>query len=128
MAKIISISMGENLLKEIDMAKGSMGFSGRSEVIRAGMKLLLDDLKTKENLKGHVECVLVFAHDKRFEDSFTKTKHKYEGIINTQIHSNFCNDKCLQLCVLHGPAEKINGFFSDIRKSRKTEYVKLVVP
>ena len=128
MAKIISMSLDEELLKELDSAKKSVGYSGRSEVIRSGMKLLLDDIKAKEKLKGHAECVLVFVHAKKFEDAFTRTKHGYEDIINTQIHSNFCNDKCLQICVLHGPAEKINGFFSDIRKNKRTDYVKLVVP
>lgn len=128
MAKIISMSLSEQFLKEIDSARKETGFSGRSETMRAGMKLLLDDLRAKQSLRGHVECVLVFSHGKRFEDSFTRTKHRYENIINTQIHSNFCNDKCLQLCVLHGQAEKINAFFDDIRKNKRTEYVKLVVP
>ncbi|MBI2233029.1 MAG: CopG family ribbon-helix-helix protein [Candidatus Aenigmarchaeota archaeon] len=128
MVKIISVSLNEKLLEEIDAAKRFLGFSGRSEVIRAGIGLLLDDLRAKEKLRGHAECVLVFVHEKKFEDSFTRVKHKYEGIINTQVHSNFCNDKCLQLCVLHGPAEKINGFFVDIRKNKRTEYAKLVVP
>ena len=45
MAKIISMSLDEELLKELDSAKKSVGYSGRSEVIRSGMKLLLDDIK-----------------------------------------------------------------------------------
>lgn len=127
MVEIISMSLGEDLLKEIDEIKKS-GFSGRSEVIRTGIKMLVSDLKEKERLEGHSECVLVFSHDKRFEDSFSKTKHRYEEIINTQVHSNFCNDKCLELFVLHGPAEKIGEFLSEIRKNKHTDYVKLVVP
>lgn len=128
MAKIISMSLDDKLLEELDSMKKSAGFSGRSEIIRSGMKLLLDDVRAREKLKGHAECVLVFVHEKKFEDAFTRTKHKYEDIINTQVHSNFCNDKCMQLCVLHGPAEKINGLFLDIRKNKRAEYVKLVVP
>lgn len=126
MAKIISMSLSESLLKEIDQISG--GFSGRSEVIRSGIKLLLDDLKEKERLKGHAECVLIMMHDKRYEDAFIKTKHKYEEIISTQVHSNLCHDKCLELFVLHGSADQITGFLSDIRKNKKAEYVKLVVP
>ncbi len=127
MVEIISVSLGEELLKEIDEIKKS-GFSGRSEVIRSGVRLLVNDLREKERLKGHSECVLIFSHDKKFEDVFSKTKHKYEEIINTQVHSNFCNDKCLELFVLHGEAEKISGFFSEVRKNKRTDYIKLVVP
>ena len=125
MAKIISMSLSEQLLKEIDAIEG---FSGRSDVMRAGVKLLLDDLKEKERLKGHAECVLVMMHDKKFENAFIKAKHRHEGIISTQVHSNLCNDKCLEVFVLHGAAEKITAFLSEIRKNKRTEYVKLVVP
>ena|SRR3989338_1138850 len=123
--KIISMSLGEDLLKEIDSLQG---FSGRSEVIRSGIKLLLDELKEKERLKGHAECVMIFMHHKRFEDAFTKTKHKHEDIISTQVHSNLCNDKCLEIFVLHGAAEKITSFLSDMRKNKRADFVKLVVP
>ncbi|MBI2578128.1 MAG: CopG family ribbon-helix-helix protein [Candidatus Aenigmarchaeota archaeon] len=128
MAKIISVSLGEELLSEIDSVQKDVGFSGRSEAIRSGMKLLLDDLKEKEKLKGHAECVLVLAHDRKFEDAFTQAKHDHEDIISTQIHSNFCNNKCLEVFVLHGSADKIRDFFSEIRKNKRSEYVKLIVP
>ena len=128
MVKIISMSLGEDLLKEIDEIQESAGFSGRSEIIRTGVKLLVDDIREKERLKGHAECVLIFAHDKKFEESFSRVKHRYDGIIITQVHNNLCNNKCLELFVLHGPAEKINEFLSEIRKNKRTDYVKLVVP
>jgi CopG family nickel-responsive transcriptional regulator len=128
MAKIISISLDEKLLDEIDQVGSSMSFSGRSDTIRSGMKLLIDDVKEKDRLKGHVECVLIFMHNKDSETAFVKTKHKYDEIITTQVHSNFCNDKCLEACVLHGPAEKVIAFFSEIRRNKRADYVKLVVP
>ena len=75
MVKIISMSLGEDLLAEIEDAKNVIGYSGRSEVIRAGVKLLIDYIKEKEKLKGHAECILIFVHDKKFEDAFIKTKN-----------------------------------------------------
>jgi CopG family nickel-responsive transcriptional regulator len=128
MAKIISVSLDEKLLAELSQVEKTMGFSGRSDAIRSGMKLLIDDVNEKDKLKGHAECVLVFMHGKDSETAFVKTKHKYEEIITTQVHSNFCNDKCLEVCVLHGPAERITSFFSEIRRNRKADYAKLVVP
>lgn len=128
MAKIISVSLNEELLADIDSASESIGFSGRSEAIRAAMKALLDELKEKEQLKGHAECILIFVHGKKFEDAFTKAKHRYEDIINTQVHTNFCNDKCLQVCILHGSAEKIKSLFADVKRNKHVDYVKLVVP
>ncbi|MBI4018566.1 MAG: nickel-responsive regulator 1, partial [Candidatus Aenigmarchaeota archaeon] len=39
-----------------------------------------------------------------------------------------CNNKCLEVFVLHGSADKIRDFFSEIRKNKRSEYVKLIVP
>jgi len=127
MVKIISMSLSEALLREIDELEKT-GFSGRSDVIRSSVKMLIDDMKEKERLRGHGECIMIIMHNKKFENSFIKTKHKYEDIISTQVHSNLCHDKCLELFVLHGPAEKITQFLSDIRKNKRADYVKLVVP
>lgn len=128
MTKIISMSLNKELLKEIDDAQKSMGFKGRSEVIRSSMKLLLNDIKEKENLKGHAECVMISVHGKKNESSFTKSTHKYDDIIVSQVHNNLCNDKCLEILVLHGNAEKISRFFSELRTNKHAEYVKLIVP
>ena len=128
MAKIISMSLSEELLAELEELKKSVGFSGRSEVIRSGVKMLIEDIREKKRLKGHAECVLIFVHGKKFENTFIKAKHRYEDIISTQVHSNLCNDKCLEVFVLHGSANKIKEFFSDIRKNRRADYVKLIVP
>lgn len=127
MVKIISMSLDETILKEINELEKT-GFSSRSDVIRSGVKMLIDDMKEKERLSGHGECVMIIMHSKKFENAFIKTKHKYEDIISTQVHSNLCNDKCLELFVLHGPSEKISDFLSDVRKNKRTDYVKLVVP
>ncbi len=128
MSKIISMSLDEELLKKIDTVKKSVGFKGRSETIRSGIKILVNDIKEKERLKGHLACVLIIVHEKKFENAIIKTTHRYEDIISTQVHNNICNDKCLEIFVLHGEADKIKNLFSDVRKNKKIEYVKLIVP
>ena len=51
MPKIISMSLNEELLRTMDAAQKELGFSGRSETIRAAMKLLLDDYQEFTFLK-----------------------------------------------------------------------------
>ena len=47
---IISISLNERILKDIDKLERDLGFSGRSEVIRAGVRLLISEEKEKAKL------------------------------------------------------------------------------
>lgn len=49
---IISVSLTEKLLQEIDQLKEEVGFSGRSEVIRTSTRMLIADNNEKKVKKG----------------------------------------------------------------------------
>ena len=44
---IISISLNDEILSEIDKIQKSMGFSGKSEIIRAGIRIYFQKKKQK---------------------------------------------------------------------------------
>ncbi|RLI33012.1 nickel-responsive regulator 1 [Candidatus Bathyarchaeota archaeon] len=127
MAKIISISLNEELLKEIDRVQKELGFSGRSEVIRAGIRMLIADNKEKEKLIGEINSILLLVHNQEVEDIVTEIKHKFEDIINTQIHSHLKDSKCLEVFILNGDAERIKQLIKLFQVCGKMEYIKLVV-
>jgi len=54
---IVSISLTEEILKEIDNLQKSMGFSGRSDAIRAGTRSLVAEEKQNENLSGNINAI-----------------------------------------------------------------------
>ena len=49
---IISISMDEETLEELDRLERSMAFAGRSEAVRAGVRTLIAENKATEKLSG----------------------------------------------------------------------------
>jgi len=124
---IISISLNEKLLEEIDKIKDEIGFSGRSEVIRASARLLIADNKEKEELSGEINSILVLIHNQEVEDRVTEIKHDFEDIINTQIHSHLKENKCMEIFILDGSADRIKELSKMFQKSRKIDYVKLIV-
>ena len=128
MAKIISISLNEEILKEIDKIQKELGFSGRSEVIRAGVRMLIADSKEKERLYGRMNSILLLIHNQKAEDTVTEIKHKFEDITKTQIHSHLKEDKCLEIFILDGEADKIKELVKLFQTSGKMEYIKLIIP
>lgn len=44
---IVSVSLSKKLLKDIDSIQNEMGFSGRSDVIRASARMLIADNREK---------------------------------------------------------------------------------
>lgn len=127
MAKIISISLNEDLLKEIDKIQRELGFSGRSEVIRSGIRMLIAENKEREKLTGKINSILLLIHEQKAEDVVTEIKHEFEDIIKTQIHSHLKNDKCLEIFILEGDAYRIKQFVKLFQINKKMMYVKLIV-
>ena len=125
--RIISTSLTEELLEEIDRLQKELGFSGRSEVIRAGARMLLADNKEKEKLEGRLNSVLLLIHTQKVEDTVTEIKHEFGDIISTQIHNHLRGDKCLEVFILDGDAARIKYLVRLFQTSGKMDYVKLIV-
>jgi CopG family transcriptional regulator, nickel-responsive regulator len=123
---IISISLNDEILSEIDKLQKSMGFSGRSEIIRAGLRTLISEEKQKSNLSGLIHAILMVVHDEESEQIVTGIKHSYEDLIGTHLHSKIDRNKCMELFLLHGIAEKIDVMTRDFQTNRKMDHVKLV--
>jgi len=69
---IISVSLNDGLLEEIDQLQKELGFSGRSEVIRAGARMLIADSKEKEKLEGRLNSVILLINNKKVEYTVTE--------------------------------------------------------
>lgn len=125
---IISISLPEASLSEIDRLQAELGFSGRSEAIRAGIRTLVSENKERDKLTGKVKSVLLLVHSEKSEDKATALKHEFEDVISTQIHSNLKEGKCLEVFILDGDAERIKKLVKLVQANKKIDYFRLVVP
>lgn len=124
---IISISANEKMLADLDRIQRDLGFSGRSETIRAAIRTLLSESADKEALTGRVRGVLLVIHEHEAEDMVTRTKHRFLDIIYTQLHNRFKEGKCLELFILDGEAERIRQLKDAFQRNEKIEHVKLIV-
>ena len=124
---IVSISLNDEILSEIDKLQKSMGFSGRSEIIRAGIRNLIAEEKQRSILSGLIHAILMVIHDEESEQIVTGIKHNHEELIGTHLHSKIEGNKCMELFLLHGEADKVDGMTKDFKINRKMEHVKLVI-
>ncbi|MFB5631283.1 MAG: CopG family ribbon-helix-helix protein [Nitrosopumilaceae archaeon] len=123
---IVSISLNNDILSEIDKLKKSMGFSGRSEAIRAGIRNFLSETKQKTELSGIVHAILLVVHNDEFDHIVSGIKHNFEDLITTHLHSKIEGDKCMELFVIDGQAERVSTITKDFQTNKKMDTVKLV--
>lgn len=128
MPRIISVSLSESLLEEVSRIQREMGFSGRSEVIRAGLRRLIAERRERERLSGRINSILLVVHEREDEDIVNRIKHEFDDVINTQLHSHLRGEKCLEIFILDGEAERIKEIVDCFETCGKMEYVKLIIP
>lgn len=123
---IISASLNDSILEEMNKAQEALGFSGRSELIRAAVRMFLAEMKMQNEVSGRISGVMITSHSQNTEHFVTNVKHKFEDIITTQIHSRLENGKCLEIFILEGTADRTNQMVKALQKHKKIDYVKLL--
>ena len=123
---IVSISLTEEILREIDALQKNLGFSGRSDAIRAGIRSFVSEEKQKENLSGNVNAILLVVHSDEYDNQVNGIKHSYEDLITTHLHSKIEGDKCMELFMLKGEADSVSSITKDFQINKRMDTVKLV--
>ena len=123
---IVSLSFPEKLLKEMDELQKTSSFTGRSELVRAAIRLLLEDDREKAVLSGEVNGLLVVTHDQEEEQPVTQLKHKYEDLIRTHLHSKTSSSICVELFLVHGPAKKVVEMSKSFQAEDKMKSTKFI--
>ena len=123
---IVSVSLNEDILTEIDKIQKALGFSGRSEIVRAGIRNLLAEEKDRQNLSGRLFAVLLAIHDEKSDDQVTEMGHDYDKLITTHIHNKIDGDRCLEIFLLRGAAEEIKDMTKKFQSNKKMDHVKLI--
>jgi CopG family transcriptional regulator, nickel-responsive regulator len=124
---IISISLNENIIQELDKLQKFLGFSGRSEIVRASVRNLLLEEKRIDELSGVLHSVLLVIHDEKSDQEISEIRHGFDKIINTHIHNKIDKDRCLEIFVLYGDAKEIKNITKKFQGNRKMDQIRLVV-
>ncbi|MBM3894964.1 MAG: CopG family ribbon-helix-helix protein [Thaumarchaeota archaeon] len=124
---IISISLNNDLTKELDRLQKTLGFTGRSEIVRAGIRTFVQEEKQKQDMKGIKNAILMVVHADEFDDQVAGIKHDYENLIKTHLHNKIDNNRCVELFLLDGDAKKIEAVTKGFLTNKKMDNVKLLV-
>ncbi len=123
---IVSISLNDEILSELDKLQTSMGFSGRSEAIRAGIRTFVSEEKQKGDLSGNIHAILLVVHNDQFDHVVSGITHNFEDLITTHLHSKIEKEKCMELFLINGDAQKVSTITKDFQTNKNMDTVKLV--
>jgi CopG family transcriptional regulator, nickel-responsive regulator len=123
---IVSVSLSEDLLDDLNKLQKRLGFTGRSEIIRASVRTMISEEKKKEDLIGDVHALFLVTHDEKSDDEINEMRHTYDKLITTHLHNKIDRDRCLEIFVLKGNANQIRGMNKLFQSNKKMDNVKLI--
>ena len=123
---IVSVSLNDDIIREMDQLQRHLGFSGRSEIMRAGIRQLAAEERDKQDLSGNIFALLLAIHDEESDYEVTEMGHTYDKIIGTHIHNKIDRNKCLEIFLLKGEAAEITHMTKKFRANRKMDQVRLI--
>jgi CopG family transcriptional regulator, nickel-responsive regulator len=123
---IVSISLSKDLLDDLNKLQKRLGFTGRSEIIRASVRTMLSEEKKKEDLIGDIHALFLVTHDEKSDDEINNMRHTYDKLITTHLHNKIDRDRCLEIFVLKGNANQIRGMNKLFQSNKKMDNVKLI--
>jgi len=123
---IVSLSLPDQMVRTLDEIQRNVGFSGRSELVRAAIRLMLEDTRQKESLKGPTSAILVVTHDKADEESATRIKHRFEDVVKTHVHSKITSDDCVEVFMVQGEGREIVSMSKAFQREKGMREVRLV--
>ena len=123
---IVSISLNDEILKQIDNLQSTLGFSGRSDAIRAGIRSFVSEEKQKADLSGDVNAILLVVHNDEYDNEVTGIKHSFEDLITMHLHNKINEEKCMELFILKGDSDTVTAITKSIQINKKMDTIKLV--
>ena len=123
---IVSISMNDEMINQLGKLQKSLGFSGRSEIIRAGIRTFVQEEKQMHDLTGSKNAILTVVHADSHDNEVIMIKHDYEDLIRTHLHSKIDSDRCVEVFVLDGEGKRIESITNGFLVNKKMDVVKLV--
>ncbi|MDD2627021.1 MAG: CopG family transcriptional regulator [Candidatus Methanomethylophilus sp.] len=123
---IISVSLNDDALAELDKIQQTYQLKGRSEAVRTSIKAAAGELQDLADFNGEIEGVLIVIRHDHSDPWMSIIEEKHESAIKTQLHSHLENRRCLEVMVIGAPADEFKAMMKEIEGVGKADYIRFV--
>lgn len=113
--RIVSLSLPDSILGDIDRAAKEIGYTSRSELVRDAVRAFLKEKAEVAKLEGHIDGImlLVYHHDSAAEVS--EVRHRHMGVFKSFMHADFDGgDDCCEVLMFCGEAEGVKASYDQL--------------
>jgi CopG family nickel-responsive transcriptional regulator len=125
---IISLSIPQELLNELDRILGEEWNASRSKVVRQALRKYIAEYKELENMKGSIVATITALYEKRSKGGgLTQLQHEFGDIITTYLHSHLERTCCLEVMVVKGPSQRLKNLRDGLKANKDVKQLKFSI-
>jgi len=122
---IVSLSIGEPILKRFDEAVKRLGYSSRSEAFRDAMQdfVSAEDWRMPAGRNALIMAVVYERDEPKVQLSLLR--HKYEEI-RTMLHTHLDDVNCLEVFIAEGVNSRLKEIIRNVRRIRGVKQIRFI--
>jgi CopG family nickel-responsive transcriptional regulator len=126
---IVSISLPDRIITEIENALSELGYMSRSELIRDAVREFLREKKTLEDVKGTIEGVITLLYNHDVASKVSEVRHQYINVFRSFMHSDFNIDhcSCCEVLLFSGDAAMIRKAYYELKSIKGVDETDIYV-
>lgn len=121
---VISISLPDDLLSELDKVLGKEWYASRSEVIRHAVRKYISEYRSLERIDGEVVATITVLYNKmeKGEDQL-RLQHEFGDIVSAFLHSHMDGSTCLEVMVVKGRSGRLKELIDGMKANRSVRQI-----
>jgi CopG family transcriptional regulator, nickel-responsive regulator len=120
---VVSVSLPKDLVAELDTAVAAQGYRGRSEFLRAAVRL---QLQQEPPQAGHIHGSITLFYPPGGEARVSEVRHAYHDVVLSMMHTHCERELCMDVLLVGGPSERVRELLDVLHRDRQIRRARLV--
>ena len=122
---IVSVSMDETILKNLDEIAQRRKYRSRSEAVREALREFID-VTEWERQGGQASVILAVIYERgNPKADLAMLQHRFDEI-RTMLHTHLNEVDCLKIFVAEGPTARLKELIGQIRRVKGVKQIKFI--
>ncbi|MGB0652542.1 MAG: CopG family ribbon-helix-helix protein [Thermoplasmatota archaeon] len=126
---VVSMSLPDDLVAEMDGAIDAGDYKGRSEFLRAAVRRQLQaetDASGAAAGDAHVHGSITTVYGHGHEARVSDVRHAYHDVVLSLMHTHCEPEVCMDVLIVGGAADRVHGLQAALERLREVDRATLV--
>ena len=125
---IISLSLPNELLEELDTHLGEDRGATRSEIVRQAVRMYLTQNNELEKIKGNIIATITVLYEKTEQNKeLFRLQHEFDDMITAYLHAHLSETDCLEVMVIKGDSDRLRRLIDGLKANKPVKQIKFSI-